>query len=987
VIVQDLENILLEELDYAKSPGLRRGPEIPWPSGRDIPGVDTALFAESIPLAYFSRFSELDPDRIRTLHRDVWSQSKVPLLFVTLPHEIRVYNAYERPPTSPEEDFDAPSRLMQSLKELTDSLTAQRCIRETLVEQYERIYLETGAFWDTTDGRKIDHQSRADHQLVKDMGQMRRLLVEEGLSNHIAYTLLGRSVFIRYLEDRKVLTESWIEEVTDGQADSYLHALQSRPITHLLFENLCALFNGDLFPIEPDEEQVNQSHLDLVRGFLEGTDLETGQLRLWPYNFEYIPIELISNIYDIFIEERRASGAYYTPLLLADFILEETMGMENTHPDMTVLDPACGSGIFLVGTYRRLIRAWQQAHGDPEPENLSRILQTSIFGIDKNPEAIRIAAFSLYLEILNHLSNEQIRNNHFQFPRLRRNLLACDFFDEQVDERFESRRFDRVVGNMPWGESTLTPEGEKWLVEEGHTVGGKRAAPAFMLRAPQFCKDDGEIALLAPAKSTILVTSETHRAFRRNFFSDYHVRAVVNFSPLVYELFAKTISPAVAMFYTPRPPVANSKLMYGVPKPSPASQRLRAIVLDTTDVKFLDREELRDQPYLWKVALWGTPRDAALIERLKSMPTLDEQALKLNWRIGQGVQVGGPGEKKPAPWLEGLDLLPAEKLRPYLIDTSVNEPITVTEFYRRSSPELFQAPLALIRQSKCEASFSSQDVAYLHKITGVVGNRGQEWLLRWLVAYINSSLAKYYHFLTSASWAVERGSVIQREYKEMPFFVPSRDDARLQEVLHHFHEIESLLSDGETLLESKHKLDLEAHKQVIDELVFDVYGLHPVERQLVKDTLAYGIEFFNWAKRKTRKPRGSNPVRRPDVPMLKLYAEVFTDVATSLLQVKNQTLNATVYANGAPLTVVSFDLVGLDETQAVQVVTQPGAMRAKLRELDGLVLHEYTPSFYTRRHVRIYDGKQMSIIRPSERRFWSQSQARADADAFLAELF
>jgi len=57
------------------------------------------------------------------------------------------------------------------------------------------------------------------------------------------------------------------EEMMDGRADSYLHALKNRPITRLLFENLGALFNGDLFPIEPDEEQVNQSHLDLVRGF------------------------------------------------------------------------------------------------------------------------------------------------------------------------------------------------------------------------------------------------------------------------------------------------------------------------------------------------------------------------------------------------------------------------------------------------------------------------------------------------------------------------------------------------------------------------------------------------------------------------------------------------------------------------------------------------------------------------------------------------
>ncbi|MBK6711247.1 MAG: hypothetical protein IPG51_13055 [Chloroflexi bacterium] len=61
-------------------------------------------------------------------------------------------------------------------------------------------------------------------------------------------------------------------------------------------------------------------------------------------------------------------------------------------------------------------------------------------------------------------------------------------------------------------------------------------------------------------------------------------------------------------------------------------------------------------------------------------------------------------------------------------------------------------------------------------------------------------------------------------------------------------------------------------------------------------------------------------------------------------------------------------------------------MRAKLRELDTSLLERNTPSMYMRRHVRVYDGNTVSLVRPSEQRFWTQSQARADADAFLAEL-
>ena len=986
--IHKLEQILFEELGYADSPGLLHGTNIPWPGGRAIPNVNAALTLEKTPVAYFSRFSEINPNEIQELHKNVWSQSKAPLLFVTLPHEIRVYNGYE-PTPKPDEEFDTQSRLLQKLTGLTDYLTAQRKIRTRLMEEnhYERIYLETGAFWDTTEGQKVNYQNRADQQLVESMGQMRNLLRRKGLSNHVAYTLLGRSIFIRYLEDRKVLTSDWIERMTDGEAGSYQDALKNGlQVTYLLFDRLSQRFKGDLLPVEDAEEDVDEEHLELLLRFLIGEDLETGQLSLWHYNLGYIPIELISNIYDIFLDNRRASGAYYTPLLLADFILEETMGDDVIHPDMTVLDPACGSGIFLVGAYRRLVQAWRRINGEPSAEELSRILQNSIFGVDKNSEAVRIATFSLYLEILNHLSNDQIRDVSFQFPSLKRkNLLDGDFFDEKVDNHFVNCKFDRVVGNMPWGKNTLTEKAKEWLAENGHVVGGNQAAPAFMLRAPQFCKDDGEIALLAPAKSTILVTSGPHQTFRKQFFTDYHVRAVVNFSPLVYELFPKAKSPAVAMFYTPNPPDPNSKLVYGVPKPSSLSQHLKAIVLDTTEIKFLDRNELLAYPQLWKVALWGNLRDAALIERLKSIPKLREQAKKLNWIIGEGIQING-GDENPAPWLEGMSLVPTKQLRPYFIDMSVCELIEKTVFHAPRKQESVKAPLVLIRQTQCSATFSEKDVAYRHQISGIAGKKGQEWMLKWLVAYINSPLAKYYHFLTSTLWAVERAIILHWEYEEMPFLIPDKDNPRLKRILHHLDKIETLLNNNELHFDSKREENIQEHQKAINELVFEIYGLHPVEQQLVKDMLEYGVEFFNWSKRKNRKPQGAKPVKRPDISMLKAYADIFTRTATSLLQIKNQTLNATVYENGAPLTVVSFDLISLDEAQPVHIVTASDVMRKKLRELDELILDRKTPSMYMRRHVRVYDGKQVSLVRPSEQRFWTQSQARADADAFLAEL-
>jgi hypothetical protein len=261
----ELEQILQNELGYTEGQSMRRGDDIPWSNGPAIPDINATLFIQEHPICYFSHFSELQPDRIRQLHRNVWSQSKAPLLFVTLPHEIRIYNGYE-PTPKPNERFDASPRLLRHLTKLTDHLKAQQEIRKQLAEQnhYERIYLETSEFWTTVDGQKIKYKRRADYQLIESMKQMRRLLVDENgkLSNQIAYTLLGRSIFIRYLEDRGVLTPEWIGEMTDGQVSTYRDALQSRQTTYRLFEALSGHFKGDLFPVEAAEADVNSGCLN-----------------------------------------------------------------------------------------------------------------------------------------------------------------------------------------------------------------------------------------------------------------------------------------------------------------------------------------------------------------------------------------------------------------------------------------------------------------------------------------------------------------------------------------------------------------------------------------------------------------------------------------------------------------------------------------------------------------------------------------------------
>lgn len=138
-------------------------------------------------------------------------------------------------------------------------------------------------------------------------------------------------------------------------------------------------FNGDLFPITAEEYQnITTQNYQVLKRLLKGDDIEKGQPSLFDfYDFSIIPIEFISNVYELFIgqDSQEEEGAYYTPLFLVDYILKETVEKKiNATNDCScrVLDPACGSGIFLVETLRKIIEKYIKTGVDTSSEVLKK---------------------------------------------------------------------------------------------------------------------------------------------------------------------------------------------------------------------------------------------------------------------------------------------------------------------------------------------------------------------------------------------------------------------------------------------------------------------------------------------------------------------------------------------------------------------------------------------------------------------------------------
>ncbi len=342
---------------------------------------------------------------------------------------------------------------------------------------------------------RFGFDDRADRALVRDLGRVRKALINAGLYPGYAHALIGRSIFIRYLEDRRVLEEDYFRSVARGDRENwpavldearhahvdfgvghpilYPYVLTNKGFTYALFRKLANDFNGDMFPVDSEEEKaVTPAHLNVLHQFLLGGKGEN--LFFFAYRFDIIPIELISSIYEKFYslqkKKRRDEGSYYTPSALVDFVLAETLTDDLLAKTPRVIDPACGSGIFLVEAFRRIVRyRVGKARRALTPDELRAILRDQIAGMDISSEAIRVAAFSLYLAMLHYLEPPNIQKNK-RLPSLTFStrshtskdhhfdiLIASDAFsvkqtvsNKKVRKRFLSKCADAVVGNPPW---------------------------------------------------------------------------------------------------------------------------------------------------------------------------------------------------------------------------------------------------------------------------------------------------------------------------------------------------------------------------------------------------------------------------------------------------------------------------------------------------------------------------------------------------------
>ncbi|MEQ9568328.1 MAG: N-6 DNA methylase, partial [Pseudomonadales bacterium] len=682
---------------------------------------------------------------------------------------------------------------------------------------------------------------------------------------------------------RQIIRGDYFKAASENQSGHFSTLLQSGSVAALnnLFASLRDDFNGDLFvapcSFEPNARppRIDRSHLSVLARFRTGQEeMNAGQLRFWGYNFKHIPIELISAVYDRFLGEREAErrkhGAYYTPMFLADTVVSQVW--DALPPTIKgkgdFLDPACGSGVFLVRSFQRLCEHWREKHDARTIrwDSLKNIL-LRLHGWDLNGGAVRVAVFSLYIALLEQVSPPDIRlliKRGKVLPELWGHTLKCqDFFT--VDP--EGAPVDVVIGNPPWT-SRRGPNrsSTRWCAEHRLPMPGKEDAWAFTWKSIRHLRPDGVIAFLLPAMGFLHNHADTSVDARNKLISTTRIKRIVNFADLRFQLFDGAIRPAALVIFG-KADVEHSayRFEYWAPKADLNLKVKRLITLSNADKSFITSRSALDDPLVFKRRLWISEPDAKLFNYLSNLPKLGslieeygtaKRAGQLpadTWLIGQGFKPANVERlTDPNYDYEHSDLVAQT---PYVaigdfkvlaLASGGLKPWRNGDVHRKGFQEGFQGPRILVprgvsmAQMRLRASYVEDAITFQDILQAIVLPRGQEHRGKLLAALLNSKVAIWYAFHGTASFGSDRPEVKQAELMRLPFpqpeDLPEPDRARkgAKELVSIIDEALASAQYGFTL-----QSDDSGILSKVDEHAYDYFCLSPDEITLVEDAVEY----------------------------------------------------------------------------------------------------------------------------------------------------
>jgi hypothetical protein len=979
------------------------------------------LYVGRSPAAYIIDVDTFNEEHIRVWHRFLWNQGVVPLLIISTKTQIRVYTAYSKP-----EKPGSNQRIATILEDTADALEVIQTKIEagTIYEEHPKAFQRSGG----VDRYLIENLNAAAQLLAKTQAGG----ADKKDSLEFAHRFLMRLLFVCYLIERGMIKGEHFDrpelkrlKTANGDEKGYFlrdlfddlttREKKKEALCHI-FERVKNRFNGSLFPEDFSAEinQYNDKFIGIVDDFLHWHNLAAGQYMLdfCAYDFSVIPIETISAVYENFLgvqgEIQRKTGAYYTPLHLAEMTVDIALeGINKPIHELKVLDPACGSGVFLVTLFGRMaqsLRREENPAGISDRKFIRRLSSVlgQLYGVDISPTACHITCFSLYLALLEQLQPTDIEelcsyntNRRALRPLLVGNkkgfetIYHGDFLDEAIP--FTGMNFDLVIGNPPWvSRSKLSDAFEGWCKRNRQLpVPLKQIAHGFMWETPKYLGQQGIGCLLLPA--AVLLNSSTNE-FQAKWLNECGVDRVVNFSDLRRVLFSSAIHPCVVVRFRARGGTENGEVLYEVPKIDRRSQTGGSVFVREEDTSKIRLREILTKakegraPLIWKSHSWGTWRDRRLLMRLLDFPVLGKVRKQNNWITGQGIQVGG-GDPNNGWWNESTPYLDVRAVSDLCICDSALMTTRQAQIpmivHRPRDPSLFRGPKVLFSKGSRKVIYTSELVLFRDTFTAITGKREDESVLQFLNAVLGSDLAYYFLFHTNANLGIYRPQVYPEDFMLIPFFLPKDaiDPKKAEEIVK--KAAQAIRDFGETLKREvcfdRSEEEEKVRHNVLEPLVREYYDIDEYEAMLIEDTMTLAIPSSTPGQSKEDLPT----LRIPNDADCQAYRKTLCEMMNHFGKGSRLKVHGNVLM-GDPYSVVQLSL-GDTAVKRVEFEKAEAGLTAAMKKM-GSLLEEKDGQFVFCKNLKVFDGSDLYLLKPMQMRFWSRTAALNDADEIAGAI-
>lgn len=880
---------------------------------------------------YDNTTGRYDTKKYAEIHRNLWSSCIIPVFIIIEKTQIKVFDSRNKVKIQGDDIITNPSETLQ--------------FSASAVKQFSAKSFDNGTFWELSQNQnKFLVSTSAYNDLIEGLKSIRTKFLENSkLPPVTAHKLLVLSILIKYLEERgdeggSMFAKNFFKKFG---AENFCGVLRKKGKIVELFEQLSNHFNGKIFEWNDSNELkiLKQTDLSILADYLDG-NVKNNQYVFWRlYSFNHLPIELISSVYEEFLGKDK-KDVVYTPHFLVNLSVDECMPVSEPKDGFKILDPSCGSGIFLVVAFKRLVE-WTRYKvyietGERKKlssKELLRLLVNNIYGVDKEDDATRLTVFSLALALCDMLSPKEIWTD-LRFEDLNiKNIHSKDFFTFLKEH--EKKSFDLIIGNPPFDELTKT-EFDKLVRVNGINLNYKipqnQIALLFLDQSIKLLKDGGLLSLIMP--SGPLLYNDTIE-FRRNFFGKNNVLQILDLTNLRRVLYGKADVSTAIIFVQAQAPDEKSIIHITVSKSRPAKEKI-LFELDHYDFHEVTKEQATESKFIWKANLLGGKRLFYLVQRLSKLRTI-EQFLNTKenegWKMREGFIVGKKNKKFKAEYITGKPCLPTEAFTEDGIDESKIYKESEIYFKDPSFEEIFRPPHLLIKENigdkKIPIHFSNKHLTFRHNIVGISAPKRESSELEKLFEVFKKSndLFRLYISATSNQLFINKNTaILMQDLANLPYPMIATD------------------------------LKLSFAESVIKD-----------------DVLKYGIEYLRINDNVVTKKNATENE-------LTVFANVFEKALNSVYEEgeKHFQLSHIIESNG-------WYACGFKYT-AKEVNYKYEKSEKAENDLSSLIESNLGKNIRVNRILRYYGKSTLYLIKPKQLRYWLKSIALRDADDSLQDL-